>query len=337
MRNKILGISIFLFSFCVRAQVNLTPLIYAGVEDTQRFAESFLNPGFEAIAFNLSNGWYNSAKAKGLGKFEIAFIGNVSFVSSSQQSFELNTNDYNFLQFQDGSTLKNIGNILGQNDPGIQALTVYQNGNGNEQSLSFELPQGLARSGINFVPTGMIQASVGLIGGIELKGRFLPEVDTDDGVAKFYGLGIQNEFTDWIPGGKSLPVHISGAVSYSNFQGNLVLSETPLISGNNQRIDSRLDAWAFDAIVSTKLPVINFYGGLGYVKASSRFSMLGEFIVDEGLNQGQTIIDPFSTSSSVTGFRGTLGTKLTLGFFRLFADYSIQEFNTLSVGMAFGI
>jgi hypothetical protein len=337
MKNIFIGLLFLFFSSISYAQVNLTPLISAGVEDTQRFAESFLNPGLDAVAFSLSNGWYNSGKAKGLGRFEIAFIGNVSFVSSSQQSFELNTADYNFLQFQDGSTVKNVGNILGQNDPGITALAVFQDGNGNEQNVSFALPQGLARSGVNFVPTGMIQASVGLIGGIELKGRYLPEVDTDDGAAKFYGIGIQNEFTDWIPGGKLLPIHISGAVSYSNFQGNLVLSETPLVSGSNQRIDSRMDAWAFDAIVSTKLPVINFYAGLGYVKASSRFSILGEFTIDEGLDQGQTIVDPFSTSSSVTGFRGTLGTKLTLGFLRLFADYSIQEFNTLSVGLAFGI
>lgn len=331
------SIVFLLVSLGIKAQINFTPLIYAGVEDTQRFAESFLNPGLDAVAFSLSNGWYNSGKAKGLGRFEIAFIGNISFVSSSQQTFELNTNDYNFLQFQDGSTVKNVGNILGQNDPRIQALVVFQDSDGNEQSLSLSLPQGLAKSGINIVPTGMIQASVGLIGGIELKGRYLPEVDTEDGAAKFYGIGIQNEFTDWIPGGKLLPFHISAAVSYSNFQGNLVLSETPLISGSNQQIETQLEIWSLDAIVSTKLPVINFYGGLGYVKASSRFSMMGEFILDEGFNQGQTIIDPFSTSSSVTGFRGTLGTKLTLGFFRLFADYSIQEFNTLSVGMAFGI
>lgn len=331
------SIVFLLVSLGIKAQINFTPLIYAGVEDTQRFAESFLNPGLDAVAFSLSNGWYNSGKAKGLGRFEIALIGNISFVSSSQQTFELNTNDYNFLQFQDGSTVKNVGNILGQNDPRIQALVVFQDSDGNEQSLSLSLPQGLAKSGINIVPTGMIQASVGLIGGIELKGRYLPEVDTEDGAAKFYGIGIQNEFTDWIPGGKLLPFHISAAVSYSNFQGNLVLSETPLISGSNQQIETQLEIWSLDAIVSTKLPVINFYGGLGYVKASSRFSMMGEFILDEGFNQGQTIIDPFSTSSSVTGFRGTLGTKLTLGFFRLFADYSIQEFNTLSVGMAFGI
>lgn len=331
------SIVFLLVSLGIKAQINFTPLIYAGVEDTQRFAESFLNPGLDAVAFSLSNGWYNSGKAKGLGRFEIAFIGNISFVSSSQQTFELNINDYNFLQFQDGSTVKNVGNILGQNDPGIQALAVFQDSDGNEQSLSLSLPQGLAKSGINIVPTGMIQASVGLIGGIELKGRYLPEVDTEDGAAKFYGIGIQNEFTDWIPGGKLLPFHISAAVSYSNFQGNLVLSETPLISGSNQQIETQLEIWSLDAIVSTKLPVINFYGGLGYVKASSRFSMMGEFILDEGFNKGQTIIDPFSTSSSVTGFRGTLGTKLTLGFFRLFADYSIQEFNTLSVGMAFGI
>lgn len=321
----------------MKAQVGLTPLLTSGVEDAQRFTESYLNPGLDAIAYSLSNGWNNSAETKKLGQFEIAFIGNASFVSASQQTFQLNTADYNFLQFQDGSTVKNVGNVLGQNDPAVGALAVFQDENGNEQSVSFNLPQGIASSGVNFVPTAMLQASVGLPWGLEVKGRYLPEVDTDDGGLKFYGFGLQNEITDWVPGADLLPIHISAAVNYTRFDGNIALSETGLVSGSSQRITTYMDAWAVDALVSTKLKIINFYGGIGYVRASSSFGMLGEYIINDGVNQSQSIIDPFTTSSSVEGLRGTLGFKLSLAFFRIFADYSIQEFNTLSAGIAFGI
>jgi len=36
-----------------------------------------------------------------------------------------------------------------------------------------------------------------------------------------------------------------------------------------------------------------------------------------------------------SGVRATVGTRLSLGFFKIFADYTIQEYNTLAAGIAF--
>lgn len=322
------------FSF---SQINLGPVLSAGLEDAQLFSSNYLNPGFDAVAFNLSNGWYSSAKAKGLGSFEVAIIGNVSFVSGNQQSFELNTNDYNFLEFADGSTVKQVANILGENDPGITGLVNFMDDSGNQQSISFALPQGLSRNGLNFVPSAMLQANVGLIFGTEAIIRALPELNTSDSRARFYGFGLKNEITGWIPGADLLPISIAAIGNYSNFIGRFSLDETPLVTGEGQRIDTRLDTWAFDLVVSTKLPVINFFVGGGYVMANSRYTLQGEYEITSGPNAGQIIVDPIRGTSSINGFRGTVGTRLSLGVFKLFADYSIQEFNTVSVGMGFGI
>lgn len=323
-----------LFSF---SQIDLGPVLTSGLDDAQKFASSYLNPGFNAVAFNLSNGWYSSAKAKGLGSFEVAIIGNVSFTSSSQQSFELNTNDYNFLQFSDGSSIKNVANVLGENDPNINAMVVYTDDNGNQQSVGFELPQGLSKNGINFVPSAMLQANVGLIFGTEAIIRALPEFSTSDSKARFYGFGLKNEFNNWIPGAKILPIKIAGIVNYSKFVGRFGLDETPLVTGEGQRINTKLDTWAFDLILSTNLPVINFYAGGGYVMANSRYALEGEYEITTGPNSGETIVDPIRGTTNIDGFRATLGTRLSLGVFKLFADYSFQEFNTVSVGMGFGI
>jgi len=46
--------------------------------------------------------------------------------------------------------------------------------------------------------------------------------------------------------------------------------------------------------------------------------------------------DPFSVSSEVSAVRGTIGTKLKLGFFRINAEYHLAEFNAVSVGINFG-
>ena len=38
-----------------------------------------------------------------------------------------------------------------------------------------------------------------------------------------------------------------------------------------------------------------------------------------------------------SGFRTTLGARLSLGFFKIFADYTLQEYNALSLGIAFSV
>lgn len=319
------------------AQLDINRVLAAGAEDTQLYAENYFGPGLDAVAYSLTNGWFTSAKSKKLGQFEVSFIGNVSFVSESQKSFQLNTADYNFLEFESGPSIQNVANVLGENDPGINALAVFQDENGNEQSVAFALPQGISRAGLNFVPTAFPQLSLGFLGGFEFKFRYLPEIDTDDGAVKFYGIGIQNEITDWLPAAKLWPLHISVAANYTKFEGDIRLSETPIVDTANGFLQSDFSAWSFSGIVSTKLPVINFYGGLSYVTANSNFGLKGDFNINQGTNAGSSIRDPFVTSSSISGFRGTLGTKLTLTFFRIHVDYNIQEFNTLSAGISFGI
>ncbi len=49
----------------------------------------------------------------------------------------------------------------------------------------------------------------------------------------------------------------------------------------------------------------------------------------------ETISNPVSMNFNANGVRGTLGTRLNLGFFKIFADYTFQEYNTLTAGIAF--
>ena len=88
-------------------------------------------------------------------------------------------------------------------------------------------------------------------------------------------------------------------------------------------------------MASTKLPVINFYGSLGYMTGKSETDLLGTYTVTSGPFQ-TTYTDPFSVTKKASGATATLGTKLKLGFFRLHADYTLAEFNLLTVGVHFG-
>jgi len=318
------------------AQSNINEILAAGLDDAERFTNDYLSPVSEGAMQSISNGWYNHGEAKPLGGFEISIIANMANFKNKddKKAFQLNTADYENLQFDDGSTSKTVSTALGD----IEGILVYVEGEvapGVTAREDFELPTGLASENINFLPSAFIQASVGLIKGTELKARFLPKINTEEAAIGLYGIGIQHEFTQHLPAEKLFPVAISGVIGFTHLDGTYDFTNTNIIAGSNQRIDTKMNTWVFQALVSTKLPIINFYGGLGYLSGKSTTDILGTYIVQSGPFQ-QTYTDPFSVNKDTSGIQANIGAKLKLGFFRLHADYTLADFNSLSVGINFG-
>ena len=336
LNNFLLPFTFFITFSVTYSQSGIENLLSSGIEDANRFMNSYVEPGSEALIYSLANGWYNSAKVKGLGGFEISLIAGVSQIQDKNTRFTLNENDYNSLRFASGPSEQEVGTVFGQNSPDIN-MTISE---GNQSIGSISLPQGLGSENVEYIPNLIIQGSVGLPFSTELKLRFLPEVETNDVTSQSYGAGLQHEFTDWIPGLKLLPIALSGFVGYNTFEGEYLLSEQgTLISGTNQSISTDIDSWHYATLVSTKLPIINFYGSIGGVSGSAVTRLKGEYIINTGVSnvQGATFVDPLRLDTSVSGYRATLGTKLSLAFFKLNIDYSFQEFNSLNVGINFGI
>ncbi|MBT8263872.1 MAG: hypothetical protein KJN75_00905 [Muriicola sp.] len=322
--------------FAGNAQSDINNLFAAGLDDAERFTNSYLAPLSEGAIYSFSGSWFNTADAKPLGGFEISIIGNMTSYKNKEdkKSFVLNTAEYENLQFVDGSTSKTVSSALGDIE-GVRVFVEAEIAPGITSREEFDLPTGLASENINFIPSGFIQASVGLIKGTELKARFLPKINTDDVSIGLFGLGIQHEFTKHLPADKVLPVAISGVIGYTSLNGTYDFTNTNIIAGQDQRIDAKINTWIFQALVSTKLPVINFYGSLGYVSGKSETAILGTYDVQSGPFQ-QTYVDPFTVNADASGVTANVGTKIKLGFFRLHADYAIAEFNNLSVGVSFG-
>ena len=325
-----LALSVFSIS---KAQ-DLNDLFISGLEDAERFANAYLAPVQEAGIYSMSNGWYNTADAKPLGGFEISIIGNITGFKNKddKKSFLLDPNDYENLNFVDSpGQAQEVSTALG----GIEGVTVFVEEGGIVET--FELPAGLEAEDFDFIPSGYIQASVGLIKGLEVKARFLPKISfEDDAEIGLFGAGIQYEFTKLLPADKVLPVAISAVIGYTNLSGEYDFTDSFEVQGENQSIEASIRTWNFSAVVSTrKIPVINFYGGLGYITGSSDIDLLGEYEVTAGPFQ-ETYTDPFMVSQDASGVVATLGTKIKLGFFRLNAEYNISEFSTFTAGMSFG-
>lgn len=336
--KKVLSIVFMASASFTMAQGGFNEVFAAGVEDAEVFTNSYMAPLSESAIYNFSNGWYNTADAKPLGGFEISIIGNITNFKNKEdkKTFILDPNDYQNLDFVDNSGVaRSVSSALGD----IEGTRVFAEGQvaGIAVREEFELPSGLSSEGIDFVPSGYIQGSVGLIKGIEIKARFIPKIEYEGAAVGLIGVGLQNDVTKLLPADKILPVAISAVIGYTKVSGDYDFTDANLIEGEDQRIEADISTWAFNAVVSTKLPIINFYGGIGYVTGKSVIDVLGEYRVTSGPFASETYVDPFTITKKANGVVGTVGAKLKLGFFRLNADYNLGEFNTLTFGINFGM
>ncbi|MBW8242751.1 hypothetical protein K1F50_08050 [Muricauda oceani] len=334
MKRIILGIA--LISVTMGKAQDLNDIFVSGVADAERFANAYLSPVSEGAIYSISNGWYNTADAKPLGGFEISIIGNMTGFKNKddKKAFLLDPADYENLDFvQNPGQARMVSTALGDIE-GVEVFVQDQSGVFRED---FELPSGLAAENLNFIPSGYLQASVGLIKGLEVKARFLPKIKFDDDAKLgLFGAGLQYDFTKILPADKVMPVAISAVIGYTNLNGEYDFTDSSTIDGSDQRIDANFKTWNFSAVVSTKnIPVINFYGGLGYITGKSDIDLLGTYEAN-GPFFSETVTDPFTVSQNASGVTATLGTKIKLGFFRLNADYNIAEFSTFTFGVNFG-
>ncbi|HET8837429.1 MAG TPA: DUF6588 family protein [Flavobacteriaceae bacterium] len=330
-------IPIFLLGFGMHAQTGINELLAAGIDDAKQFSDDYFSPAAEGVMYALSNAWYNSAKSKKPGHVELSIIGNASFVNDEDKSFTLNVADYNYLRFMDPAQQSGeVATALGENDPDITMIIEYENELGITEEVEIELPQGIGSTGINLLPTAYLQLGVGVFKGTEVKVRYLPKIDQGDVEVQLYGGALQHELTSWIPGAGNLPIAIGVLVGYTHFEAGFNLEDNSVVEGDNQKIESEVNSLMVSALVSTKLPVINFYAGLGYLSGNAQSDLLGTYHIQTGVLGGTTIKDPYSIENKVSGVKATLGTKLKLGFFRLHADYSFQRFSNASVGISFG-
>lgn len=326
---------VLFFSAFGFSQSNINELFVAGIDDAEKFSNSYFGPASEGAIYGLANGWYNSADSKPLGGFEISIMGNMTSFKSKEgkKTFVLNTAEYENLKFVDGSTSKLVSTALGD----LEGIRVYVEGEMGPIATreEFELPTGLASENINFIPSAFLQLSVGLVKGLEVKARFLPKIDTEDVALGLYGAGLQYDFSKLLPADKIWPLALSAVVGYTHLNASYDFTDSNIVDGRDQQIEVDMNVLSVQAVASTKLPVINFYGAIGYVSGKSTTDVLGTYRVQSGPLQ-ETYVDPFSLTKKANGVSGTLGAKLKLGFFRLHADYSLAEFNSLTVGVNFG-
>ncbi len=84
------------------------------------------------------------------------------------------------------------------------------------------------------------------------------------------------------------------------------------------------------------------YSAVGYSKGISSLKILGTYTFSNIVNDNNgnfirvetsSLINPISLNYNMSSYKIKAGAKLKLPFFQIFADYSIQKFPVVTVGL----
>ncbi len=323
MKKIIITALLAVIGLGAKAQIDLNELLQAGVDDANTLAKPYLNPFGEMLGASLNNGWYNSAKTHKLLGFDVTFTATYVKAPSGAKSFDVSKLDLKQYELVPGSS-SITPTFAGESDTRAEIRK-----QGDITNLtSFTLPNG---TGMDFLPVPMVSAGIGLPMGIELKGRFIPQLKLGDaGKLGLWGLGVQKDIKDYIPGVKHVPVlNMSVLMAYTKFSSSI---DVPGEVEDNGSLD--IDAGAFTSrlIIGVNLPIVAFYTGLGYGRTSSDFALKGSYEINGMLDP---VSNPIDLNYGVNSFNMNVGMRLRLGVIALHADYTLGEYSAITGG--FGI
>lgn len=329
MKKLNLLVLLFLISISSKAQ-ELESILLASQADAEKLTEAYINPAMNGLIYGMNSGWYHTAKAhKKLG-FDITIGFNASFVPTKDELINFASLGLTSIS----SSSATSPTVAGTGDGAM--MDVNATVQGQSVTASFEMPSGINDDlPLGAVPTPAVQIGVGLPYKFDVMLRLVPEVGSDDVKGKLLGLGLKKEITSIFGPLDKLPLHVSLLAAYTSMDVNYEIDGNT-IPGQNQKAEFKLNSFTAQAIASLNFPVINVYGGLGYSGGSSTLKMLGTYELQyDNIATPVSVVDPIDLDFKSSGFRATIGARLSLGFFKIFGDYTLQEYNTASAGIAF--
>lgn len=331
--SKFICLVLFLLtSINSMAQDDLTEFLRAGQADASKLTSGYLEPIFEGLSYGFNGGWLTTAKAHKKFGFDIGVSFTGVFIPSSENFFSPNSMGL------EQTTLISPGSGQAPSIVGPKDETTYEVNDPINGTFQFDGPEGLdfeSTFKISGVLTPMVQIGIGTVKSTDLKIRFMPKVSAGNTDVQLWGVGVLHDIKQWIPGLKMTPIDLSVLVAYNRIWGSSDMSGAFGTGGDTrpQELDFAISAWLFQAQVSKKLSVFNFYGGLGYNLVGSDTNMKGSYEVAPG----EILSNPISLSYKNNGFRLNLGMRILLGVFYIYGDYTLQEYNTVTAGLGFSV
>ncbi len=326
-----------------------------GTEDAEKLFESYMGPYFNAFGTSLSGGWYNTAKPHQLGGFDITATFNTAIVPGSDRSFDVDQIGLEYLKLAPGADAetptiagdRNVGSQLNYN---FESMGV----SGMSETKAFNMPKG---TGVPVIPTPMVQAGIGLIKDTEINGRYMPPITSNGLDIGMWGIGFKHGLKQWIPFVKKIPIlHLTVQYGYTklNAQGDMYVTPSMINASDNtttadwssQKLEMITQSHTGNILVSANLPVVCFYGGIGFATTKTNLDLKGDFPVidissvssDLSVSEDSYVTDPLSlvlrnTDGSKTKPRYNVGVRFKFAVVTLNFDYTYANYSMASAGL----
>ncbi len=323
--------------------------ILLAADDASLLTQNYLSPVMEGLMYSMNGGWATTAKVHKKFGFDLTIGLNASFVPDKAQTFAFVPSDYSFLSLPNGET--KLQTVMSENDVETNVDISIPNGDGTFKVASFNMPGGITEDlPVNAVPAPTVQIGFGLPFKTDIKARFVPNLNFDDDVeANLIGFGLQHDLTQYLGPLDKLPLSISILGAFSNMKVTYAIKDedaTDNVIVNNGEAEFKMNTWTLQALASLDFKIITFYGSVGYNNGKTTTKMKGDYtltydVEDSNGNQigtiDETISNPINLEFEANGMRATIGTRLNLSIFKIFADYTFQNYNTATVGIAFSV
>lgn len=323
-----------------QSEDDIVDFLNAGKSDGQKLMNAYLNPMIEGLSYSFNGGWYHTAKAHNTLGFDLGVSLNAVWIPKSKNYFTPDDLNLEVTELTDSEISGKAPTIIGPKDPTTYGVDL--DSDGNYDDVSFNGPEGLdfkkniKVSGV-LAPTA--QLGIGIYKNTDLKIRWMPEVDAGSSKVKLLGFGVLHDVKQHIPGIKTLPIDLAMLVAFTNIKGSTDLTggsiDRPVGDTQPQVMNYNMNAWLIQALISKKIAVVTFYGGIGYNAIKTTTDLRGNYVIPGGPSQG--LKDPISFNFKNKSLKVTAGVRFKFGPIYLNGDYSIQEYNTLSVGLGVAV
>lgn len=323
--------------------------ILLAADDASLLTENYLNPGMKGLMFSMNDGWATTAKVHEKLGFDITIGLNASMVPNAAKTFAFVPAQYVFASLPNGET--QLQTVMSENSTDTKVDISIPAGDGSYKVGSFTMPGGIAEDlPLNAVPAPIVQVGFGLPFKTDIKARFVPNIKFDDDVdSNLIGFGLQHDLTQYFGVIEKLPLSVSVLGAFTNMNVVYHINDDAAADGvmvTDGKTEFKLNTWTVQALASLDFKLITFYGGLGYNNGKTTVKLKGDYLLTYDVEDGngnymgtveESISDPFNLAFAANGMRATLGARLNLSIFKIFADYTFQEYNTASLGIAFSV
>ena len=311
-------------------------------EDAQKLIQGYTNPLAKSFIYGLNTGWAHSAKThKQLG-FDLSIGVGASLVSDADLSF--NPTGLRYAEVPSNG----LPTVFSRSNSVPLDVLIPANSETDELRATLDFPGGVGDDlPISGVPVPTAQLSIGAVANTDVIVRFVPESNLEGASVSLWGLGLKHDLTQYLGPIDKLPFNLSILAAQTTVSSRYNIEQTTLSENpmaDMRYVDFNLKAQTVQLLGSLDFPFISVFGAVGISRGSADLGMKGIYELEYTQQVGgfevpivTSISDPLTLDYSANSTLATIGTRLNLAILKIYAQYSLQEYSTATVGVSLGL